>query len=132
MPSKEFALPGHGEGPKGRGAGAYPIDTKNRARNALARGAQHASPSELATIRRKVKAKYPDIDVSKARGGKIGLWAGSGTGEGRLIKERAERRGRLRGGMVGQTAGSKSGEGRIEKAISMRRHRGPPVKGVIG
>jgi hypothetical protein len=61
MPSGEFALPGHGEGPGGHGAGAYPIDTEARARNALARGAQHASPSELATIKRKVHAKYPGI-----------------------------------------------------------------------
>lgn len=61
MPASKFALPGKGEGPHGKGAGAYPIDTKARARNALARGAQHASPSELATIRRKVKAKYPGI-----------------------------------------------------------------------
>lgn len=63
MPRSEFALPGHGEGPKGAGAGSYPIDTLARARNALARGAQHASPSELATIKRKVHAKYPSIDV---------------------------------------------------------------------
>jgi hypothetical protein len=63
MPSGEFALPGHGEGRGGKGAGAYPIDTEARARNALARGAQHASPSELATIKRKVHAKYPDIEI---------------------------------------------------------------------
>jgi hypothetical protein len=63
MPSGEFALPGHGEGPKGRGAGAYPIDTEGRARNALARGAQHASSAELATIKRKVHAKYPGIEI---------------------------------------------------------------------
>lgn len=63
MPRSDFALPGKGEGPKGSGSGSYPIDTIGRARNALARGAQHASPSELATIRRKVKAKYPSIDV---------------------------------------------------------------------
>ena len=63
MPGSEFALPGHGEGPGGHGAGAYPIDTESRARNALARGAQHASPSELATIKRKVHAKYPEIEI---------------------------------------------------------------------
>jgi hypothetical protein len=68
MPGTEFALPGHGEGPGGRGAGAYPIDTEGRARNALARGAQHASPSELATIKRKVHAKYPGIEVGGKKG----------------------------------------------------------------
>lgn len=61
MPASQFALPGHGEGPHGKGAGAYPIDTKARARAALSYGSRHASPSELATIRRKVKAKYPGI-----------------------------------------------------------------------
>lgn len=63
LPSSSFALPGKGEGPKGKGSGSYPIDTKARARNALARGAQHASSSELATIKRKVAAKYPSIKV---------------------------------------------------------------------
>ena len=70
LPASKFALPGKGEGPRGKGAGSYPIDTKARARNALARGAQHATPSELATIRRKVKAKFPDIDVGRRTGGK--------------------------------------------------------------
>jgi hypothetical protein len=61
LPSSEFALPGKGTGASGKGPGAYPIDTPGRARNALARGAQHASPSELATIKRKVHARYPSI-----------------------------------------------------------------------
>lgn len=63
LPSSSFALPGKGEGPSGKGAGSYPIDTPARARNALARGAQHASPAQQATIKRKVKAKYPSIEV---------------------------------------------------------------------
>jgi hypothetical protein len=62
LPSGEFALPGKGTGAGGKGPGSYPIDTPARARNALARGAQHASPGELATIKRKVHAKYPGID----------------------------------------------------------------------
>lgn len=61
LPSSEFALPGQGEGPKGKGAGSYPINDLGHARNALARAAQHASPAEQATIRRKVHAKFPDI-----------------------------------------------------------------------
>lgn len=69
MPASQFALPGKGEGPGGKGAGAYLIDTAARARNALSRGAQHASPSELATIRRKVKAKYPGIKVANHNDG---------------------------------------------------------------
>ena len=61
LPKSEFALPGKGEGPQGKGAGSYPIDTIGRARNALARSAQHASPGELATIKRKVHARFPSI-----------------------------------------------------------------------
>ena len=70
MPRSQFALPGKGEGPKGAGAGSYPIDTPGRARNALSRGAQNASPGQLATIKRKVKAKYPSIDVGGKSKGK--------------------------------------------------------------
>jgi hypothetical protein len=66
MPSGEFALPGHGEGPGGKGAGAYPIPDEAHARNALARGAQHASSAELATIKRKVHEKFPGIEISGA------------------------------------------------------------------
>jgi hypothetical protein len=46
-----FALPGR----------RYPLNDANHARNALARAAQHASPAEQATIRRKVHAKFPGI-----------------------------------------------------------------------
>lgn len=67
LPSKDFALPGKGEGKGGKGPGSYPIDTKARARNALARGAQHASPAELKTIKSKVRRKYPGIDVGGKR-----------------------------------------------------------------
>ena len=61
LPKSEFALPGKGEGPEGKGSGSYPIDTANRARNALARGAQHASPAELAAIKRRVHERFPSI-----------------------------------------------------------------------
>lgn len=64
MPKSDFALPGHGKGPKGAGAGSYPIDTEARARSALSRGAPNASPSELAQIKRRVHEKYPDIKIA--------------------------------------------------------------------
>lgn len=54
IPTKDFALPGR----------RYPIEDKAHARNALARGAQHATPAELSTIKSKVKSKYPDIEVT--------------------------------------------------------------------
>lgn len=68
LPSKDFALPGKGSGRGGKGPGSYPIDTAGRARNALSRGAQNASPAEQATIKRKVKAKYPGIAVNGKKG----------------------------------------------------------------
>ena len=54
LPSSSFGLPGQKK---------YPLDTPGRARNALSRAAQNASPSQQATIKRKVKAKYPSIKV---------------------------------------------------------------------
>lgn len=50
--------------------GRFPIDTKARARNALARASQGVkrgtlSAAQAATVRRKVKSKYPSIKVSK-------------------------------------------------------------------
>lgn len=70
LPSRDFALPGRGSGP-GKGPGSYPIDTKARARNALARGAQNASPAQQKEIKEKVERKYPSIAVGgkKGRGG---------------------------------------------------------------
>lgn len=65
LPSKDFALPGKGKGLGGKGPGAYPIDTKGRARNALSRVSQHGTSSEKATVRSAVKRKYPSIKESK-------------------------------------------------------------------
>jgi len=58
LPKKDFALPGKGEGKKGAGSGSYPIPDKSHARNALARS---AGKPVAATVRAKVKAKFPDI-----------------------------------------------------------------------
>jgi len=64
LPSSDFALPGKGEGPEGKGSGSYPIPDEGHAKSALSRGKHNASPGELATIKRKVKAKFPGMDVS--------------------------------------------------------------------
>lgn len=55
--SKNFALPGR----------RYPVHDENHARNALARVAQYGTPSEQATVRRKVHEKYPGIGEDKKR-----------------------------------------------------------------
>ena len=65
MPKSDFALPGKGEGPKGAGAGSYPIPDASHARNALARVAQHGSSEEKAKVREKVHAKFPGIGEKK-------------------------------------------------------------------
>lgn len=55
MKPSSFGLPGKRK---------YPLDTKARARNALARVSQHGTPAEKAQVRRKVASKYPSIKVS--------------------------------------------------------------------
>lgn len=42
---------------------AYPVDTKARARNALARAAQSKTSGSYETVARKVRSKYPDIQT---------------------------------------------------------------------
>lgn len=61
IPSSEFALPGKGTGPKGKGPGSYPIPDASHARNALARVSQHGSSEEKAKVRAAVHRKYPGI-----------------------------------------------------------------------
>ena len=43
----------------------YPIDSENRARNALARVAQYGTSGEQAKVKAAVKKKYPDIEISE-------------------------------------------------------------------
>lgn len=56
LPKSEFAEPDKKK---------YPIEDKAHARNALARVAQHGSAEEKATVKAKVKAKFPDIGEEK-------------------------------------------------------------------
>lgn len=42
---------------------SYLIENSSHARNALARAAQHASTSEKASIKAKVRRRYPNIKV---------------------------------------------------------------------
>ena len=66
--ANQFALP-PGPEEKRRGIkGRFPIDEIGRARNALARAAQmkkrdQLSAAQLATVRRKVRAAWPSIDI---------------------------------------------------------------------
>lgn len=71
MPKSEFALPGKGDGPKGAGAGSYPIPDKSHARNALARVSQHGSSAEKEKVRAAVHRKFPSIDESPKKKSKM-------------------------------------------------------------
>jgi hypothetical protein len=51
LPTSTFALPGR----------RYPLNNASHARNALGRVSQHGTPAEKATVRAKVKARFPGI-----------------------------------------------------------------------
>jgi len=65
LPDSDFALPGKGEGPKGKQAGSYPVPDEKHARSALSLVAQHGTPEEKAKVRAAVKRKFPSIDQRK-------------------------------------------------------------------
>ncbi len=57
LPAKSFVFP------KGR---RFPINDRSHARNALARVSQFGSSAEKATVRAKVKRKFPGIKQGKS------------------------------------------------------------------
>lgn len=61
LPQSDFALPGHGKGPKGAGSGSYPIPDESHARDALSRVAANGTSAEQAEVRRKVHERFPGI-----------------------------------------------------------------------
>ena len=61
LPDKDFALPGKGDGPKGKQPGSYPIPDEKHARSALSLVSQHGTPEEKAKVRAKVAKKFPGI-----------------------------------------------------------------------
>jgi hypothetical protein len=63
-PAGSYALPGGGPG----GADAYPVNTRARGANALARVEQNGTPAEKAKVRAAVKRRYPDLPSSKGKG----------------------------------------------------------------
>lgn len=67
MPRSDFALPGKGKGPKGAGAGSYPIPDRSHARNALARVSQFGSSEEKSKVRAAVHRKFPSIGEKAER-----------------------------------------------------------------
>jgi hypothetical protein len=66
LPSSDFALPGRGKGPEGKGSGSYPIPDAKHARAALSMVSRYGSPAEKAKVRAKVHQKFPDIGADRA------------------------------------------------------------------
>jgi hypothetical protein len=62
IPKKDFAQPGKEEaGHKGK----YPIPDKQHAISAMGFAKMHHDPAALAAVKKKVKAKFPDVDTGK-------------------------------------------------------------------
>lgn len=59
LKKSQFALPSQRK---------YPIDTKARARNALARAAQKKTAGSYSTIRAAVLKKYPSLKKTRKKG----------------------------------------------------------------
>ena len=65
LPKSDFGLKNKADTKKEKSqSGNYPIDTKGRARAALAYSKRYASPGQQATIRKRVEAKYPKMEVN--------------------------------------------------------------------
>lgn len=76
----------------------YPMDTPNRARNALSRVAQHGSPAEQKQVRSAVHRKYPSIGSDSQKGKTVGGKMNKGTP--------ADKRQKGKGGTPGPKVGS--------------------------
>jgi len=61
LPKKDFAIPSKKANGNKAGKGAYPIEDKAHARNALARVSQFGSAAEKAKVRAAVHRKFPGI-----------------------------------------------------------------------
>jgi hypothetical protein len=63
IPAKNFARPGKGEGPSGKGAGAYPINDRKHAGLAIAFARMHGQSGVIG----KACARYPTLPACKKR-----------------------------------------------------------------
>lgn len=60
LPDSDFALPGH----------RFPIHNEEHARLAVEMASRGTTPEEAETIRRKVHARYPDIEIGGEKKGR--------------------------------------------------------------
>lgn len=84
LPKASFAVPGRR---------AYPIHDEAHARNALARVAQHGTPSEIARVKAAVRKRFPNIAVGgqKRKAASDVVSARSRRQEGLMAVRRARR-----------------------------------------
>lgn len=60
LPKSDFAIPS-----KAPGSGSYPVNDLAHARSALSRVEANGTPAEKAAVKRKVYAKFPQLDPRK-------------------------------------------------------------------
>jgi hypothetical protein len=69
LPKSDFGLKNKADTKKEKAqSGNYPIDTKGRARAALAYSKRYATPGQQVTIKQRVEAKYPGMGVGGEEG----------------------------------------------------------------
>ncbi len=57
LPTSDFAIPSKGK----KNHGSYPVNDPNHARAALSMVSRYGDSEEKAAVRRKVRAKYPNM-----------------------------------------------------------------------
>lgn len=65
IPKGDFAVPGGSKSSGGKPA--YPIPDKVHARAALGFSAMHGNSADIAAVKAKVKAKFPDMNVNNKK-----------------------------------------------------------------
>ena len=63
MPKKKFAFPSKKTKANPAGRGGYPLDTRNRAQNALSRGKRWLSPKKYNLLEMMVHRSYPGMKI---------------------------------------------------------------------
>jgi len=66
LPRSKFATPPTKSAKKRGAKGSYPVDTRNRAKNALSRSA-NKSPAVKAAVRAAVHKHFPGIKIAKKK-----------------------------------------------------------------
>lgn len=110
MPSRSFAIPGKR---------AYPIENKAHAQNAMARVAQHGTPSEKSRVAAAVHQRFPSM--GKSRGGFAGHMGGmhmASMKHGARMSFGHRMRMMAEGGEIGSGSGYASEQGELDHELN--------------